>query len=355
MAIVNYFKNVLSLQERERETGALKSSQRGGRGRLLGCAALLAALVGLGLVLAACPAAGGGGAGEDPFSYLCTNGTAVEGTTDTAGQSRCAQCDRFYKLNGTAGELGTSCEQIAIGEATRIGNVGRFGVNEGRPFDLAALGDILYMVGAHNDWLYSLNTTDGSATRVGSLTAFGVGETTPTGLAALGNTLYMVGWGTARLYTLNIVPGDGTPDGTATRVGMATQFGISVATPSGLAALGTVLYMMDSDGSALYTLNIVPGDGTPDGTATRIGMATQFGVGENVPTGLVALGNQLYMVGAATDRLYTLDTSDGSATQVGMATQFGVGENIPSGLAALGDILYMVGENTDALYVLRYQ
>ena len=77
---------------------------------------------------------------------------------------------------------------------------------------------------------------------------------------------------------------------------------------------------------------------------------------ETASTGLAALGTTLYMVGARNARLYTLDTTDGSATQVGrLARGFGVGENFPSGLAAIGSILYMVGVNTDALHALRYQ
>ena len=328
------------------------------KGPAIGAALLAAAAA---LLLAACPAAGGGGAGEDPFSYLCTNGTAVDGTTDAstdAGRVRCAQCDRFYKLNGTAGELGTSCEQIAIGEATRIGNVSQFGVSEDFPFDLAALGDILYMVGSNNDWLYTIDITDGSATQVGSLAAgFGVGEGVPTGLAAIGDILYMVGAGTDRLYTLNIVPGDGTPDGSAIQVGsLAAGFRVGETAPRGLAALGSTLYMAGVQNERLYSLNITSGDGTPDGSAIQVGVLTRFGVGETTPTGLAALGTTLYMVGQFTDYLSTLNITDGRATQVGsLVGGFGVRESNPTGLAALGTTLYMVGQDNLALYALRYQ
>ncbi len=62
------------------------------------------------------------------------------------------------------------------------------------------------------------------------------------------------------------------------------------------------------------------------------------------------------MVGFDGDVLYSLNTTTGVATQVGSATAgFGVSEDIPTGLAAIGTTLYMTGAVTDALYALRYQ
>ena len=258
--------------------------------------------------MAACPAAGGGGT---PPSYLCENGTAVDGTTDAstdAGRLRCSQCNPLYKLNGVSGAIGTTCQQVALGEATRIGTVSQFGVSEDFPFGLAAMGNTLYMVGQSNDVLYSLNIdpddtiADGSADQVGSLAAgFGVGERTPTGLAAIGTGLYMVGGNNISLFTLN------TSDGSATRVGsLGAGFGVGENSPSGLAAIGATLYMVGLDNRVLYTLNITSGDGTPDGTAIQVGsLAAGFGVDES-PTGLAALGNTLYMVGQTNDALYAL-------------------------------------------------
>ena len=325
----------------------------------------IAVAVAIAVLLAACPAAGGNGAAAGPSSYTCANGIAVDGTTDAstdAGRVRCQSCDFFYKLNGIAGALGTSCELVALGEAARIGTVAHFGVGESNVRELAGIGTILYMVGLTNDVLYTLDTTDGTATQVGNLAAgFGVGEDFPTGLAAIGNILYMVGANNDKLYTLNIDSGDGTPDGSAIQVGnLAAGFGIGETVPTGLAAIGTTLYMVGQSNNVLYILNIDSGDGTSDdGSATRIGMATNFGVGEVNPSGLAALGatlSTLYMVGWNNSMLYTLDTTDGSATQVGsLAANFGVGERNPTGLAAIEGTLYMVGLNNNVLYALRYQ
>ena len=108
-----------------------------------------------------------------------------------------------------------------------------------------------------------------------------------------------------------------------------------------------------TSGAYLYTLN------TTTGVATRVGnTAAGFGVSESTPTGLAAIGSTLYMVGQSNDVLYTLSTTTGSATRVGMATNFevfDVTEDAPAGLAALGTTLYMVGQTNAALYALRYQ
>ena len=85
--------------------------------------------------------------------------------------------------------------------------------------------------------------------------------------------------------------------------------------------------MVGEETDALHTLS------TSTGVATRVGSANRFGVGEILPTGLAAIGTTLYMVGEETDALHTLSTSTGVATRVGSANRFGVGERRPSGLA----------------------
>ena len=203
--------------------------------------------------------------------YTCSNGTPSAGRpSGSSNVEQCASCNIFYDLNAS-----NSCESVVIlGGALRISaaTVSQFGVSESSPFDLAAIGNILYMVGVGHDRLYRLNTTDGTGIQVGSLAGgFRVGENSPTGLAALGTTLYMAGSTNNRLYTLNIDPDDGTPDGTAIPVGSATAFGVGETAPTGLAARGTTLYMVGSTTGRLYRLN------TTDGTATRVGSATNFG------------------------------------------------------------------------------
>ncbi len=111
-------------------------------------------------VLVACPAAnsgGGGPGGNTGRPYLCANGTPSSLRDATAdGLTRCASCNLLYRLDGTTDVVGTSCGQVAVGEATRIGRAMQFGVGEGEPFDLAAIGNTLYMVGLDTDVLYAL-------------------------------------------------------------------------------------------------------------------------------------------------------------------------------------------------------
>ena len=313
--------------------------------------------------MSACPEGGGGASGgpAGPLRYLCTNGTAVDGTTDAttdSGRTRCQRCNLLYKLNGAAGAIGTSCQQVALGEATRIGAAVQFDVTEDFPYDLAAIGATLYMAGGGKDVLYTLDRDTGRATQVGSLaTGFGVREGNPLGLAAIEGTLYMVGASNDMLYTLNITASDGSPDGMAYQVGsLAAGFGVDETFPAGLAAIGATLYMVGAENDVLYTLNIDPGDTIADGSADQVGsLAAGFGVGETGPTGLASIGITLYMVGS-NDVLYSIDRDTGRATQVGsLAAGFGVREGNPLGLAAIEGTLYMVGARNDALYVLRYQ
>ncbi len=292
-------------------------------------------------------------------SYVCVNGVASDESADSVGQSRCASCSPIATLDGTADSIGTTCRaNVMLGEAVRIGMAMQFGVSETSPYGLAAIGDTLYMVGDTNDVLYTLDTTTGGAAQVGSTDAgFGVSETNPRGLAAIGNTLYMVTAGSGgALYTLS------TTTGRAARVSDASviQFGVGAGFPNDLAAIDDTLYMVTAGGSnaLLYTLSTTTGSATlMSGTGV-----SQFGVGEGSPAGLAAIGNTLYMVGLATDALYTLNidttdgTEDGTAIPVGSGvTEFGVSENNPTGLAAIGSTLYMMGLDVDALYALRYQ
>ncbi len=323
------------------------------KGRVLwGTLGALVTLVAL-VVLVACPAANnrGGGTGQ---LYVCDNGTPSSLRDATAdGISRCVSCSPIATLDGTADSIGSTCQfSVEVGEAARIGMAMQFGESEGTPYDLAAIGSTLYMLGVSTVTLYTLDTTTGRATQVGSAADFGVSERFPTGLAAIGTTLYMVGSINDVLYTLSTTTGVATQESDAS----VDEFGVGENGPQGLAAIGGTLYMVGRDTDALYTLNIDSADMTPDGRAIQVGNATNFGVIESQPSGLAAIGGTLYMVGLTNDVLYTLNTTTGGAIQVGSATAgFGVGEGFPTGLAAIGSTLYMVGTNTEALYALRYQ
>lgn len=142
------------------------------------------------------------------------------------------------------------------------------------------------------------------------------------------------------------------PLGSATQVGSADDFGVGELYPYGLAAIGTTLYMVGGDFRSTTTPPTLYTVDTTTGIATRVGSADDFSVGEQFPYGLAAIGPTLYMVGAATEALYTVDTTTGIATQVGAADNFGIDVNTPRGLVAIGTTLYMVAYNSSALYTV---
>ena len=214
----------------------------------------------------------------------------------------------------------------------------------------------LFMVGrdsSNNGNLYSVDIDTGVATKIGSSTDFGGIETQPTGLAAIGSTLYMVGSGEDALLSVNTTTGVAVLF--AGTQGTAGNFGLAFPQPWGLAAIGSTLYMVDRGDRALYTIS-TSRQGL-SGIATKVGSSSfrnrNFGGVESSPTGLAAIGNTLYMVGSANEALYTVNTSTGAATRVGSASQFGVNESRPSGLTAIGNTLYMVGLTNRALYLLN--
>ena len=224
--------------------------------------------------------------------------------------------------------------------ARRIGTATQFGVNESSPGGLASDGNNLYMVGL-NKRLYTLNTTTGVASNRGTAN-FGVtgNPPNPTALAWHDSKLYLVLG--SKLYTLNTA-------------GRAALVGTMSGTIHGLASLGGTLYGV----SASSTRRVLYSIDTSDATATRIGSATDFGVGEQYPAGLASDGATLYMVGRTNKKLYTLDTTTGVATPLSSASNFNLGSDVtvtPAGLAVHNGAFYMLDDAEDALYrvVLAY-
>ena len=105
-------------------------------------------------------------------------------------------------------------------------------VNETHPHAIASHGSPaeLYMVGAFNDALYTLDGITGAASRVGGLDGFAADEKTPVGLVSRNGSLYMTGRDNTQLYRLDTVTG------AASRVGTLDDFGVAETAPSGIAA-----------------------------------------------------------------------------------------------------------------------
>ena len=165
--------------------------------------------------------------------------------------------------------------------------------------------------------------------------------------------VYMLGNDLDALYTLN------TDTGVASKViTTTTEFGVGENLPTGLVWHKNKLYMVGQATDALYTVD--PGTGA----ATRVGIHHRFGIREDEPWDLASDGNTLHMVGSSLDdddneetpskaALYTLNTDTGEATRVGTQNGFGASENSPAGLSWHNGTLYMLGDDTDALYMVN--
>ena len=224
----------------------------------------------------------------------------------------------------------------------------------------------LYMVGQTNNVLYTVSTTTGIATRVGTATNFRAGTQgtprLPTGLAVLGLTprLFMVSQLHGELELLDTTTGESHSVGASIPT-LRAGFNVGETQPTGLAAVNLgrgryTLYMVGDIRNALYRIGLTLRSGlyTTSG-ATRIGTSFRFGQNEGLPTGLASIGTTLYMVGQTNAALYTLSSGTGVAVTLGGTTipvDFGVGETSPFGLAPLKGNLYMLGRTNRAFYTL---
>ncbi len=299
------------------------------------------------------------------FPFLCDNGLPVSGTImmfDRSARQNCMSCNTGYTLTaGGAGmicnRLNYSCDNGTPSTATPT--------MAGQTFCTAC--DLTYELSATSPIVgTTCNAVPlGEARQVGDLAAgFGLGLVMSRGLTSIGDTLYMIAQSsvdTGALYTINIDPTDGSPDGMAYRVGNAINFGqgtglTNTLKPRALGALGTTLYITGSGNfSFLYTLN------TTNGIATRVGSVDAgFGVGERLVDGLAGIDstNTLYMVGESLHALFTINvdptdgSSDGMAYRVG-PRGFGRGFLNSYGLGAVGNTLYLSrGGGLARLYTL---
>ena len=215
---------------------------------------------------------------------------------------------------------------------------------------LASHNGTLY--GVSGSALKSVDPATGIHTQIGSASKFGVSENRAAGLASHGGTLYMVAAlgfisnrHISKLYTLDTTTGVATTVGTNNGIISGTS-GISLR---GLASLGDTLYAVANESNlnvGLYSISI--GTNSTSTTATRIGSATYFGVGDHDPQGLASGGGSLYMVGNHTDKLYALDITTGLATVVSSVVNFGLGSSVtvtPAALAVHNGAFYMAAGN----------
>ena len=193
-----------------------------------------------------------------------------------------------------------------------------------------------------------------------ALENFGINETKPEGLASFNHHLYMVAQGdttmsgssrsrTAALYEVEAATG------VASRISDsndADDFGVGEELPTGLEEHNGKLYMVGTTKKHLYEVNTTTGLATP----VRAEIPTQFGISEDNPRTLAAHNGVMYFVGHDTDYLCTLDLATGVATRIGTETNFGISGLTITDLTSDGNNLYAVGSGTggiNGLYTLN--
>ena len=134
--------------------------------------------------------------------------------------------------------------------------------------------------------------------------------------------------------------------GTGIRIGTATEFGVSVRFPRGLASDGTTLRLFDANKG--YTLDLSTGIATP------IGSLTNFGVREAAARSATYHNNQFVFYGHNQRRIFTYDPSDGSASQLTSQLSIQGSSATPDiwGLASLNGMLWALERGTDRLYIV---
>ena len=207
-------------------------------------------------------------------------------------------------------------------------------------------------IGSYHSALYSLETTP-DVTRVGAAREFGVSQQYGSGLVLnSSSTLYMLGGITDRKY----LGGSYTPalytvnktTGVATRVGSATNFGVGEDNPIGMTLHDGVFYMVGHTTNNLYTLN------PATGVATRVGSATKFGQAITA-WGITSFKGVLYLLGhdsAWTMRLYTLNTTTGVATRLGTLDGLGVSRRNGT-IGGAGDVLYFASTEVNNAWTME--
>ena len=123
------------------------------------------------------------------------------------------------------------------------------------------------------------------------------------------------------------------------RVGRSNQFGVGERFPAALAFVGETLYMAGAATDAVFTVN------PTTGVATRV-HRLDTNILQN-PQAIVDANGTFYI--ASGTALFTLDLSDGTLTRIGTSNFFGDFPVSAAGLAYLNNTLYMVSSGSGKL------
>jgi DNA-binding beta-propeller fold protein YncE len=223
-------------------------------------------------------------------------------------------------------------------------------------------GRKMYMIGSNSDRVhsYTLSTPWNIGTASYDNVSFNVSsqDGTPTGIFFRpdGTKMHMVGIGNGRVYSYDISRLWNV--GTATYDNVSFYVASQDGTPQGIFFKpdGTKMYMVGAINDSVYSYTL----STPwnIGTAIYDGVSFYVGSQDSDPSGIFFKpdGTKMYMVGYANDRVYsyTLSTSwnIGTATYDGVSFYVGYQDGLPQDIFFKpdGTKMYMVGSATDRVY-----
>ena len=230
-----------------------------------------------------------------------------------------------WGLAGTSSYLYTASDAkdrlayITAGGTTNLSGTTGFKFSQSSPGGLGSDGNDLYLIGAGNYFIHTVDTTTGAALYKANGSS---SETGYSALAGTSGTLYLAGTRLDRLYSLDTSVSPPIYNNQRS----ATSFAHDEESPAGLAAVGETLYMVGAGRDALYILD------RETGVARKVGYALAFRSGISYPTSIAAVGETLYMGGVSNDALYKVDRSTGEAIRAGYLR---LGVVRPSGMAQL--------------------
>ena len=228
---------------------------------------------------------------------------------------------------------------MLTGTGIQIGNAVQFGASIRFPRALASDGTTVWLFDGNKG--YSLAPATGIATRVGNVTGFNNSETLVRSGTYHNNQVLVYGHSQRKIQVFDTSAGTLTDWHSADLSYAGSETG--TPQPWGIASLNGVLYALDTNIDALYSISTT-------GVLTRIGTSSLFGLGALTTRGFTAYRGQLIAKDFTIGKIFSIDPATGIGTIIGETN------TLPdTGFEALVEFdgsLYGAGSGTDAWYRL---
>ena len=225
------------------------------------------------------------------------------------------------------------------GERQGVGN-NQFGNSISFPRGLAYDGETTYIFNGNKG--FSLNLATGLAFEIVSgVSNFNNSEMRCRSATYHNNQVLIYGDTNKKIQVFNTT----TTEASDWHSDALSYAGSEAGTPDlwGIASLDGVLYGVDRTADALYTISLA-------GVLTRVGSATEFGVGAANTRGLASYKGGLISADGSLDKIFSIDPATGIGTIIG-STQT-LPDNAPEAFVEVDGLLYMAGSANDALFRL---